>query len=366
VDSSNDTGFWSQGSGSMALEARAGAPAPGTPEGVLFGRVFSPITMNSAGKVAFEFRLTGSGVDSTNDQGLWSNASGSLELVARRGSQAAGTPSGVNYDLFETRLWPLLNDAGQLAFLAGLAGAGVDESNNEGIWLKDSGNPTLVARRGDSAPGVSGATFSDLHIPGLNTAGQIAFRADLTGMEIDVTNDRGIWATDSTGTLRLVARRGDVIEVAPGDVRTLSDLDFASASNGSDGRARGFNNLGQLAFWASFTDGSQGVFVSNAVAHVPGDFNSNGTIDAADYVVWRKGVGTTYDENDYELWRSNFGASLGSGSGSALPSAEPLSAAVPEPSSFVLLLAGTLAAFGHNSSRCNRKRWLTKRVRAVA
>jgi hypothetical protein len=98
--------------------------------------------------------------------------------------------------------------------------------------LKDSGEPTLVARRGDSAPGVSGgATFSDLHNPGLNTAGQIAFRADLTGTGIDGTNDRGIWATDSTGTLQLVARRGDPIEVAPGDFRTLSDLDFASASN---------------------------------------------------------------------------------------------------------------------------------------
>ena len=49
-----------------------------------------------------------------------------------------------------------------------------------------------------------------------------------------------------------------------------------------------FNNLGQLVFWASFTDGSQGVFVSNAVAHLPGDFNNDGTVDAADYVVWRK------------------------------------------------------------------------------
>src|SRR6185312_10043607 len=102
-----------------------------TPAGVLFGNLFAPVTMNNAGKVAFESWLAGS-VDSSNDQGLWSNVSGSLQLVARRGSQAAGTASGVNYDLFSYRSWPLLNDAGRIVFLAGLTGAGVDATNDEG------------------------------------------------------------------------------------------------------------------------------------------------------------------------------------------------------------------------------------------
>jgi hypothetical protein len=70
---------------------------------------------------------------------------------------------------------------------------------------------------------------------------------------------------------------------------------------------------------------------------IAGDFNTDGTVDAADYVVWRNGLGTTYTQNDYGVWRSHFGTSIGPGSGSALPSAEPLSAAVPEPSMAVLL-----------------------------
>jgi PEP-CTERM motif-containing protein len=74
-----------------------------------------------------------------------------------------------------------------------------------------------------------------------------------------------------------------------------------------------------------------------------GDFNLDGTVDAADYVVWRNGLGTIYNQNDYGVWRSHFGASLGPGSGAALLSAAPLSAAVPEPASFVL---ATLGAFG--------------------
>ena len=38
-----------------------------------------------------------------------------------------------------------------------------------------------------------------------------------------------------------------------------------------------------------------------------GDYNRDGTVDAADYVVWRSGLGTTYTQADYDVWRANFG-----------------------------------------------------------
>jgi hypothetical protein len=69
---------------------------------------------------------------------------------------------------------------------------------------------------------------------------------------------------------------------------------------------------------------------------LPGDYNHNGIIDVADYVIWRKGFGTTYTQNEYTVWRSHFGQTASSGA--ALPSAEPLSALVPEPATFVLLI----------------------------
>jgi hypothetical protein len=89
-------------------------------------------------------------------------------------------------------------------------------------------------------------------------------------------------------------------------------------------------------------------FELNAVsAGVDGDYNNNGIVDAADYVVWRKNQGTsnalphdpiggTIGAQQYNTWRSHFGQAAGSGnhlSGSA----------VPEPTPLVLLL--TLAAF---------------------
>jgi hypothetical protein len=68
-----------------------------------------------------------------------------------------------------------------------------------------------------------------------------------------------------------------------------------------------------------------------------GDYNNNGTVDAADYVLWRKGgplanetvtPGTVTPE-DYTVWRSNFGNS-GAGLGT--------STAIPEPITWSLLL----------------------------
>ncbi len=71
---------------------------------------------------------------------------------------------------------------------------------------------------------------------------------------------------------------------------------------------------------------------------VPGDYNGNGAVDAADYVLWRNGgsrqnEGTTPGSNtpdDYTYWRSRFGATSGSGAAVAT--------AVPEPNVSVLLL----------------------------
>jgi hypothetical protein len=71
-----------------------------------------------------------------------------------------------------------------------------------------------------------------------------------------------------------------------------------------------------------------------------GDYNLNGVVDAADYVVWRKTLGTTgvpayagadgngdtlIDQTDYGVWRANFGRTLlGSGAESEDPHPSPL------------------------------------------
>jgi hypothetical protein len=278
--------IWSDRSGSLALIVRAGSQAPGTPSGVNYSSFFPGFTinyfgyrpaLNNAGQTAFRATLTGSGVDSTNDSGIWSEGSGSLALVAREGDQAPGTPDGVNYDDFLdnvqfTTISPALNNAGQIAFRAKLAGSGVDATNNEGIWSDGSGEMALVARTGHQAPGTpSSVNYQSFSLPALNDAGQTAFHAVLTGSGVSDTNDEGIWASDANSALQLIVRTGDALEVAHGDFRTINALSFVgippSGSTGnSDGRQSAFNNFGQLAFAATFTDGTSGIFVSNRVA----------------------------------------------------------------------------------------------------
>jgi hypothetical protein len=72
-----------------------------------------------------------------------------------------------------------------------------------------------------------------------------------------------------------------------------------------------------------------------------GDFNGDGIVDAADYVVWRKGLGNR--PADYGVWRANFGATAGSGSEVVPLAAASAAAAVPEPFSIVLLLVAAIA-----------------------
>lgn len=81
------------------------------------------------------------------------------------------------------------------------------------------------------------------------------------------------------------------------------------------------------------------VLVSDGIA---GDFNRDGTVDAADFTVWQDSLGVTgntaadanedniVDAEDYEFWRANFGLSEMTGGGAL--------AAVPEPSTSVIAL----------------------------
>jgi T5SS/PEP-CTERM-associated repeat protein/autotransporter-associated beta strand protein len=74
---------------------------------------------------------------------------------------------------------------------------------------------------------------------------------------------------------------------------------------------------------------------------VPGDFNDDGAVDAADYVVWRKRDGT---QASYDIWRANFGNVLGVGGSLSTPFDANSMAGIPEPASVVVLIIGCLAA----------------------
>lgn len=270
---SNDQGIWSDRSGVLDLVVRSGSPAPGLPTGTQFGS-FDPPVMNDSGKIAMVawLRRGLAGVTLANDCGIWSDSSGTLALLAREGGQAPDTPLGNSFFEFSD---PILSSAGRAAFHATLMvdGGDVSDSNDTGIWSEGSGTLKLVAREGSQAPGTpSGTNFSGLGLPVLNASSRTAFRAVLESTNGTITdaNDAGIWAEDPNGTLTLMVREGDLFEAVPGDFRTIASIgfgiDFGPPSGGEDGRAIVFNDNFTLAFRATFTDGTQGVFTATLTA----------------------------------------------------------------------------------------------------
>jgi hypothetical protein len=100
-------------------------------------------------------------------------------------------------------------------------------------------------------------------------------------------------------------------------------------------------------------DAGNEIFVDNvkiefldAPEPVSGDYNDDGVVDSADYVVWRKQSGTSgpnadgtgpgldgnpdgvVDVNDYNFWRANFGESAPGAGGSPGAAPEPAAAAM--------------------------------------
>src|SRR4051812_23422375 len=58
--------------------------------------------------------------------------------------------------------------------------------------------------------------------------------------------------------------------------------------------------------------------INGAGSPVSGDYNSDGKVDGADYVLWRKTPGSFGGPGGYGTWRSNYGG-VGGGAGGATP-----------------------------------------------
>jgi hypothetical protein len=89
-------------------------------------------------------------------------------------------------------------------------------------------------------------------------------------------------------------------------------------------------------------------YVTGPPVGVTGDYNNNGTVDAADYVAWRNALGSAttlpndstpgmVTQEDYGAWRANFGKTVGAGADFAG------SATVPEPNAVALLVSTCVA-----------------------
>jgi hypothetical protein len=126
---------------------------------------------------------------------------------------------------------------------------------------------------------------------------------------------------------------------APAAWTTFDLLDWGSLAGTFSSISLPTLSVGQWDTSKLYADGTISVTL-------PGDFNHNGAVDAADYVLLRKGLGTIYSQSDLDMWRAHFGDGGGSGSGSAVTGA-----AVPEPGAVALALTLIVAGMLQRANR---------------
>ncbi len=167
-------------------------------------------------------------------------------------------------------------------------------------WVyHDNDTLTLVRDKGPIVPGIMSMAISpDGH--------EIEFRAPFKGFLKDINGNANI-------------ALGRTIDISM-SLEASGEL-FATSGNGE---------------WASDT-ATPIVGYTLDFPGVPGDFNDNGTVDAADYVVWRNGDSPDDTQAGYDMWRAHFGQSTASASGTSS------NTAVPEPSAIMLLIIALAA-----------------------
>jgi hypothetical protein len=78
-----------------------------------------------------------------------------------------------------------------------------------------------------------------------------------------------------------------------------------------------------------------------SISSIPGDFDGDGDVDGADFLLWQQGLGTIFDAMDLDDWEANYGAGTlaGLNAGASILAANQTDS-VPEPTALTLAVLG--------------------------
>ncbi len=277
---SNEQAVYREVDGAIELAAATGEQAPAMDPGVVW-RWFSVTPPNASGRIALLGDVEGDDIDFPENSGvIISDITGDYRKLAQAGDQVPGLPDGETYRQLFT---PSLNDAAQYAFRATTEILGAQA--NDVIVSNILGEPRAVVVTGGQVGDVPvGEVFiSIFDSSDINRRGQIAFSArtsrDPQGF--------GLFLAEPNGLTRPLIRKGDHIEIALRDFREVE-----SFGGGLHGNPM-LTDSGLLAIKIFFTDGTQGLFRArvNCRADLTGSSDPNapdfgvpdGQIDAEDF-----------------------------------------------------------------------------------
>ena len=249
--------------------ARTNTPPPGANPLVVTWSLGSPV-LTDGGRLAYFAELVGGSPEPVVRDALYVAAPGGTpQLVAETLNPAPGAGPGVRYGAFGRPNAPAINDAGGVAFVAGLTGGGL-AAGDKALFAGPAAAPSMVARYGTAAPGAGGDLFEGFFQPDINDDGQVAFLAsvrEIPGISPPNDDELALYAYDPAAGLTLVVREGQRFDVGGGEFRTISTTDGIRFATGlgaeiNSDRLSGLGEDGQLAFSLRFTDGTMGIFLA--------------------------------------------------------------------------------------------------------
>ncbi len=194
------------------------------------------------------------------------------------------------------------------------------------------GGHTTIASGGVMAPG-NGAVGT-LRTAGITWQSGSTSRFEIggTGTQYDRIEATGI--AQINGALEVTLLNGFIPNI--GDTFGIV---FASGGFGGTFSSLNLPSLGVGKGW-QLNPGGATVFLNVVATILPGDYNADGAVNAADYTTYRDVLGTSttlpndttpgsVTNDDYAVWQANFGAGASASAASA----------VPEPAGIVLLVA---------------------------
>ncbi len=193
---------------------------------------------------------------------LSDSSTGAFTPIARVG-KASGV-GGSNFSLLKD---PVLSSDDGIAFLATLKGGTVKGLTASTLWWQPAGGALTLLAQGGTAlgadsdlPGAQFKAFTSLAIAGAHR-GPI-FVATLVPNKTNVAaaTANSVWACDLAGEPRLLFRTGVPNAIVAG--KTLKSFSLLTATVGSLGVTRSFNDAQKVVWLATFTDKSQAIITT--------------------------------------------------------------------------------------------------------
>jgi uncharacterized repeat protein (TIGR01451 family) len=229
-------GKWSApgGSGSGifvdgSLVAAAGEAAPDLPGAVL--KSFKDPALNADGRVAFLAKLSGSGITSANATSLFSDASGTLQLVAQHGVSAPGLAGAILKTITAFTL-----DGSDVFFTAALSvgPGGVSSLDDSALWGWNGGSAALLVREGTDVGAVFGQSVKSFVALRSSSASPGHGRGTLEGATLVratlADGSQAVRSIAADGTSALVFASGDVAPTLAGVEMSKFGLAVAGGS----------------------------------------------------------------------------------------------------------------------------------------